>query len=118
VFSGSRGAVAYSYGSYSLVYVSDNSGLSIHPVYPPGRRRAWTVNILSPRQWRLAYKSTILGTNDAGKSWFTVTSNASQDSKPKQYASLAPDIEFTTGSRGWLEQNNTLLRTVDGKTLE
>lgn len=112
MFAGSRGAVAYTGGTYSLVYVSDDAGRSFHPVYPPGERRPWTVNILSPEEWRLAYKNTVLETNDAGKSWFTVVSNARRVSKPQRYAS-APDIQFATTSNAWLLANNVLLRTVN-----
>lgn len=114
VFSGSRGAVAYTGGSYSLVYVSDNNGQTFRPVYPPGTRRTWSVNILSPLQWRLAYKNVILSTNNGGKSWIKVVSDANQVVKRLRYASPAPAIQFATGSRGWIIQNNQLLRTTDG----
>jgi photosystem II stability/assembly factor-like uncharacterized protein len=114
VFSGSQGAVAYTSGSYSLVYVSDDAGQSFHPVYPPGKARPWTVNILSPRRWRLAYEDVILGTNNAGTSWYSVTSDANTIVKPQRYGPPAPDIDFATDSRGWLTQNNELLHTVDG----
>ncbi|MGC2484735.1 MAG: sialidase family protein [Acidimicrobiales bacterium] len=113
VFSGAHGAVAYTYGSYSLVYVSDNAGRTFRPVYPPGKRRPWSVALLSPREWRLAYKDSILGTDNAGQSWFVVTSDANQVVPPERYASPAPDVLFAKTSLAWLIENNVLLRTVN-----
>jgi photosystem II stability/assembly factor-like uncharacterized protein len=114
VLSGRRGAVGYEGGKYSVVYVTGDGGASFHAVSPPGQRRPWNVDVLTPRVWRLAYKTTIMATNDAGKSWFTVHSDANSVSKPRKYAASAPQVIFATDTRAWLIQNNELLRTTDG----
>lgn len=118
VFVGSQGAVPYGGGSYSAVFVTDNGGQSFHPVYPPGKPRQWAVDIISPTQWRLTYGKEILGTNNGGSSWFTITSNTVLRSD--SYAKGAPTgglVEFTTPEDGWLTKNTAnsmLLRTGDG----
>jgi photosystem II stability/assembly factor-like uncharacterized protein len=113
VLSGSHGAVGYEGGKYSAVYVTDDGGASFHEVTPPGKRRPWTVDALTPRVWRLAYMGTIMATNDAGKRWFTIHSDANNVSKPRKYASSSPPINFATKTRAWLIQNNELLRSTD-----
>ncbi len=114
-FSGRRGAVGYAGGRYSLVYVTTNDGLSFHRVYPPGKLRPWSINVLSATRWRLAFRNEILGTNNGGTTWFTVTSDANKIVKPLRYAAPNPDIRFVTGNKGWLTtQNDRLLRTTDG----
>jgi photosystem II stability/assembly factor-like uncharacterized protein len=118
VFVGSKGAVPYGGGSYSAVFVTDNGGQSFHPVYPPGKPRQWSVDVISPSQWRLTYGKEILATNNAGTSWFIVTSNTVLRSD--SYAKGAPTggiVEFTTPNDGWLTENTAnslLLRTNDG----
>jgi photosystem II stability/assembly factor-like uncharacterized protein len=113
VLWGSYGAVGYEGGNYSVVYVTSDGGASFHAVSPPGRRRPWNVDVLTPRVWRLAYKTTIVATNDAGKSWLTIHSDANSVSKPLKYAASSPPINFATDTRAWLIQNNELLRTTD-----
>ena len=89
-FSGRRGAVGYAGGRYSLVYVTTNDGLSFHRVYPPGKLRPWSINVLSATRWRLAFRNEILGTNNGGTTWFTVTSDANKIVKPLRYAAPNP----------------------------
>ncbi|MGD0851943.1 MAG: hypothetical protein ABSA07_01130 [Acidimicrobiales bacterium] len=120
VFDGLNGAVPYSVGTLSEVYVTNNGGLTFHPVYPPDRRKRWVEDIASPTIWRLTYGKEILATNDAGKSWFTVTSDTVLQTN--DYGSLtAPGgiVQFTTPNDGWLTENEAavhslLLRTTDG----
>jgi photosystem II stability/assembly factor-like uncharacterized protein len=54
-----------------------------------------------------------VATNDAGKSWLTIHSDANSVSKPLKYAASSPPINFATDTRAWLIQNNELLRTTD-----
>jgi len=113
--SGRRGAVGYEGGRFTLIYVTTDGGLSFYPVYPPGKLRPWSINVLSPTRWRLAFRNQILSTNSGGETWFTVASDANEIVKPLQYSSPNPDISFVTGSKGWLTtQNHRLLRTTDG----
>jgi hypothetical protein len=118
VFSGPRGAVAFATGNESLVYVTDNGGHSFTAVYPPERARAWCVDVVTPLQWRFAYRNMILATNDGGKSWFAFTDDARKPVVLDRYGPDAPDVTFANNRQGWLtwdEGNGFLLmRTTDG----
>lgn len=120
VFEGLNGAVPYGVGRDSEIYVTENGGQSFHPVYPPGKPRQWTEDIVSPFVWRLTYAKTVLGTDDGGKSWFTLTSNTVLQTN--EYTKGAPPggiVQFGSTSDGWLTENqydtnSMLLRTTDG----
>ena len=121
VIEGSRGAVGYTGGSYSLVYATDDGGRSFHPVYPPGRRRQWSVDVVTPLKWRLAFRNVLLVTNDAGRSWTTFTNNATRPIARLRYAPTQPAVTLTANARGWLTwfagDGNVLMRTInDGRT--
>jgi photosystem II stability/assembly factor-like uncharacterized protein len=120
VFAGLNGAVPYSVGTDSEVYVTENGGVSFHPVYPPGKPRQWMEDIVSPFIWRLTYGKTILGTDDGGRTWFTLTSDTVLQTH--DYTKGAPPggiVQFGSTSDGWLtenqyDMNSVLLRTTDG----
>jgi photosystem II stability/assembly factor-like uncharacterized protein len=120
VFDGLNGAIPYTVGTLSEVYVTNNGGLTFHPVYPPDQRKRWVEDVASPTMWRLTYGKEILATDNAGKSWFTVESNTVLQTN--DYGSLtAPGgiVRFSTANDGWLTENggasnSLLLRTTDG----
>jgi photosystem II stability/assembly factor-like uncharacterized protein len=106
VLSGSQGAVAFEEGSFSLVYVTRDGGATFTPVYPPGPERPWTIDVVSPTEWRLSIRNQILVTNNGGVSWTGMTSNAF-DSKAlrrsQRWSDGAPNaLHFTSPSFGWM----------------
>ncbi len=116
---GQRGAVAFTGGNYSLVYATKDGGRSFQPVYPPRPRQSWTVDIVTPTRWRLVYRDGILATNDAGESWFSITSDAYTPVMLQPYAPSSPTlVKFTSARRGWLTWNTgngyLVMRTSDG----
>ena len=120
VFRGARGAVPYVVGTQAAIYVTRNGGHSFAPVYPPGPPRPWAVDVISPTQWRLTLGRQILGTNDAGASWFRFTSTTVL--RATSYGRGAPPgglVTFTTASDAWLLENAggtnaALLRSSNG----
>jgi photosystem II stability/assembly factor-like uncharacterized protein len=106
VLSGRNGAVAFEEGHFSLVYVSHNGGTSFTPVYPPGPKRPWTIDIVSAKVWRLTFRNHILGTDDGGRSWFNLPSNAFASpaiQRAQRWGTGAPDsMAFTSSSFGWM----------------
>lgn len=122
VLSGQRGAVAFSEGVSSLVYVTRDGGRSFAPVYPPGPAHPWAVDIVSPTIWHLAYRDQIISTNDAGSSWTGLSDNAFSTpavSRSQRYGSGAPDtLHFTSPSFGWMSwytgNGDIVMNTRDG----
>jgi len=120
VFNGSNGAIPYVVGRDSLIYVTTNGGQSFHPVYPPGRPKPWMEDIVSSSIWRLWYGKTILATDNAGRTWFTVRSDTVLQTNA--YGPGAPRggiVQFGSTNGGWLtvnryDPNSLLLRTTDG----
>lgn len=116
VFSGAHGAIPYVVGRDSEIYVTSDGGRSFHPVYPPGKLRPWSEDIVSPFIWRLTYGKEILGTNDGGRTWFTVSSDTVLQSDDSPQGGL---VQFSTSGVGWLlenqyDVNSKLLRSTDG----
>jgi photosystem II stability/assembly factor-like uncharacterized protein len=120
VFDRLNGAVSYSVGHDSLVYVTHDGGRSFLPVYPPGKARQWKVDIVSASIWRLTRGEDILATDNAGRSWFTVMSNlVLENNDYRKGEAPGGNVEFVTRSVGWLLEdpwgsNPSILRTVDG----
>ena len=120
VFSGADGAIPYSVGRDSEIYVTSDGGQSFHPVYPPGKLKQWSEDIVSPFVWRLTDGKEILGTNNGGRTWFTVGSDTVLQTD--EYSRSAPPgglVQFSTPSVGWLlenqyDANSKLLRSGDG----
>jgi photosystem II stability/assembly factor-like uncharacterized protein len=120
VFDGADGAIPYTVGQDSEVYVTNNAGVSFHPVYPPGKPRQWMEDIVSPFVWRLTYGKTVLATDNGGRSWFTLTSRTVLQTN--NYAPGSPTggiVRFGSANDGWLTENegdtnSVLLRTTDG----
>jgi photosystem II stability/assembly factor-like uncharacterized protein len=110
VLSGRQGAVAFGEGGFSLIYVTSDGGQTFTPVYPPGPERPWAVDIVSPTVWRLAMRNEILGTNNAGATWFDVTGNAFAlpgIRHSQRWGDGAPSsLNFTSPSFGWLSWFN------------
>ena len=106
VLSGQRGAVAFTEGHSSLVYVTRDGGQSFSPVYPPGPVHAWAADIVSPTVWRLAYRDEILSTTSAGSTWTRLSDNATSTSSVERslrFGSGAPaTLTFTSTSFGWM----------------
>jgi photosystem II stability/assembly factor-like uncharacterized protein len=120
VFVGAKGAIPYTVGNHSAVYVTDNGGQSFDPVYPPGKPKQWTEDIVSPSLWRLTHGKEILATNNAGTSWFRKTSSTVlQTTDHVKGAPPGGLVQFTTRNDGWLTYDPygpkpLLLRTTDG----
>lgn len=122
VLSGTRGAVAFEEASFSMIEVTGNAGRTFTPVYPPGPERPWSTDIMSPTTWRLAWRNEILGTNNGGASWFTVSGNAFASYAirySQRWSNGAPyTLNFSSSSFGWLTWNtgngDSVLITRDG----
>ena len=119
VFVGLAGAVPYSVGNYSAVYATGDGGESFHLVHPPGTPRQWAVDIVSPTIWRLSFGREILATDNAGRYWFTLTSDTVLKSTSDARGSPpGGTVDFTSQSEGWLVENaysphSKLLHTTD-----
>jgi photosystem II stability/assembly factor-like uncharacterized protein len=119
VFAGSKGAIPYAVGNVSEIYVTDNGGRSFHPVYPPGKPKRWAEDIVSPTTWRLMSGTEILATDNAGASWFTLTSKTVLQSDG---VTEGGTVQFATAKDGWVIEDpdgtsSRLLRTSDGGRL-
>ena len=122
VLSGRRGAVAFAEANFSMIYVTTDGGSTFTPVYPPGPQRPWTIDVESPLIWRLAWRNEILGTNNGGATWISVTGNAFASSAirySQRWSNGAPySLNFTSPSFGWLAWNtgngDSVLITRDG----
>lgn len=120
VFSGSWGAVPYVGGaSYSAIFVTTNGGTSFRPAYPPSTPRPWNVDLVSPSVWRLTYGKVILGTNDAGGTWFALKSSTVLTAiNFNGKGATGGTVQFVSRTRGWFTSDpfgthTTLLHTSD-----
>ncbi len=77
----------------SVVYHSADGGLRWMKVRPPGKPRGYDVDIVTPRVWRLVAGRTVLGTDNAGRTWTNITANVA--------LSQASQVLFTTPDVGW-----------------
>jgi len=122
VLSGRRGAVAFTEGQSSFVYLTRDGGHSFTLVYLPSAPHPWTVDVVSPTFWRLTYRDQILSTTDAGSSWTGLSDNALSTSairRSQRDGSGAPaSLNFTTPSFGWMSwfagNGYILMSTRDG----
>ena len=114
--------MAFQEANFSMLDVTHDGGATFSPFYPPGPERSWAIDVMSPRMWRLAWRNEILGTNDGGVSWFTISGNAFS-SKSVRYSQRFSDgapatLHFASPSFGWLDWNTgggyTVMVTRDG----
>lgn len=110
VLSGQRGAVAFTEGLTNFVYVTRDGGHSFIPVLAPDSTHPWTVDVVSPTTWHLAYRNQLLTTTDGGTSWTGLTDNAfsfPNIQRSQRYSSGAPaTLSFTSPSTGWMSWGN------------
>lgn len=116
---GRNGAVGYTVETphgRTVVYATADRGRHWHPVIPPGRGEPWLVDTLSPRRWRLVYGRRILLTNNAGKTWRTITTNHHFSLFYAFDSPTPPVVDFATRKVGWIQNpvSRTLWRTTDG----
>jgi photosystem II stability/assembly factor-like uncharacterized protein len=124
VLNSQYGAVGYSIerpsGSSTILYVSTDSGRDWRPLVPPGPPEPWLVDTLTARSWHLVYGDRILATDNAGRSWRTITTDHRFPALFYSYGSPTPPVVlFASDEIGWVVQQNhasvnTLWRTVDG----
>jgi hypothetical protein len=122
VLAGRHGAVAFQEANFSMIDVTNNGGATFRPVYPPGTERPWTIDVVTPVMWRLAWRNEILGTNNGGASWFAVMGNAFASPSVRwsqRWSNGAPSsLNFTSSSFGWLDWGTgggeTVMTTRDG----
>ncbi len=62
-------------------------------VRPPGKPRGYDVDVVTPRVWRLVAGRTLLGTDNAGRTWTNITASVA--------LSQASQVLFTTPDVGW-----------------
>lgn len=116
VLDGADGAVGYTISGpspKSVAYVSSDAGASWHPVTPPGPPEPWLVDVINPLRWRLVHGDRILGTDDAGRSWYTITSDVSFKLYYSYLSPTPPVVDFATRNVGWIV-SSSLWRTTDG----
>jgi photosystem II stability/assembly factor-like uncharacterized protein len=134
LIAGSRGAVGYTIagpwqrgavpadsapGAETVVYVTSDGGLKWHAVIPPGKPTAWVVDAITPLSWRLVAGNRILATDNAGKTWQTITSNVSLTPLYSYDDPTAPVVNFANSQAGWVVGTSvtgleSLWRTADG----
>ncbi len=134
VISGARGAVGYTIagpwkaaagpadsapGAETVVYATGDGGLKWHAVIPPGKPAAWLVDAITPLSWRLVAGSRILATDNAGKTWRTITDSVRLNPLYPYDDPTAPAVNFANPQTGWLVSTSdvgllSLWRTVDG----
>ncbi len=93
----------------SVVYHSTDRGQHWSLVSPPGPPRRYDIDIVTPSLWRLVAGRRILATDDAGRTWSTITSDTD--------LSGFGDVDFSTAVVGWAPDptgNPTVLHTIDG----
>jgi len=93
----------------SVVYHSTDGGARWIKVRPPGRARGYDVDILTPSIWRLIAGRTVLGTDNAGRTWTRITANVA----------LSKSVLFATTNVGWdlgasYGGGNNVRHTIDG----
>lgn len=98
--------------SSTVVYVTRDGGNAWREVRPPGRPRAWGVDIVTPRVWKLIAGRTELSTTNAGASWTRIHANMIVG------RAAASGAMFTSAADGWTfpldDPDDTVLRTSDG----
>lgn len=125
VMTGRFGAVGYDVdqrvGVRTIVYLTTDGGRDWRPVVPPGPAEPWLVDTLTERSWRLVSGNRILVTENAGRSWHTITTNHTFEPLSYSFGSPTPPVvRFASDQVGWIVQqdpeasSNTLWRTVDG----
>lgn len=137
VVAGARGAVGYTMagpwqpgagglspmdgapGAQTVVYVTGDGGLKWHAVVPPGKPTAWLADAITPLSWRLVAGNRILATDNAGKSWRTITSNVRLNPIYPYDDPTAPVVNFASSQTGWIVSTSgtgllSLWRTVNG----
>jgi photosystem II stability/assembly factor-like uncharacterized protein len=96
--------------SSSDVYDSADGGARWVRVRPPGRHTGYDIDIVTPRIWRLVAGRTVLGTDNAGRTWTHITTNVT--------LSQASQVVFTTTGVGWDLPlggvSDNVLHTTDG----
>lgn len=103
ILKGEQGAVAFAEGHSSLVYVTHDGGRSFVPIYPPGPRRPWVIDVVTPSLWRLAYGNQIIGTNDAGASWFGLSSHTIATAAIRHAETYGiATLRFSTPNFAWM----------------
>jgi photosystem II stability/assembly factor-like uncharacterized protein len=114
--AGRRGAVGYTIDGSPLkavVYVSTDRGLAWRPVTPPGAPQGWVVDAISGTSWRLVAGDHILATDNAGRTWRTITSNVTFRVYYAYDDPTPPVVDFVTSQTGWIA-GTALWRTTDG----
>jgi photosystem II stability/assembly factor-like uncharacterized protein len=106
-------------GAETVVYVTGDAGLKWHAVIPPGKPTAWLVDVITPRSWRLVAGSRILATDDAGKTWRTITANVRLSPLYSYDDPTPPPVNFADSQTGWIVSTSgtgsqSLWRTADG----
>lgn len=112
--SGSAYGPADGSGLKTVVYVTTDNGAAWHPVTPPGKREGWVVDAITPVSWRLVQGDHILATDNAGRTWRTITSNVSFDIYYGYYDPTPPVVNFGTSQVGWIVTSTSLWRTING----
>jgi len=111
--AGSRPADGGS-GLKTVVYVTTDNGKAWHPVTPPGKREGWVVDAITPASWRLVQGDHILATDNAGRTWRTITSNISFEIYYAYDDPTPPVVNFATRRVGWIVTSTSLWRTLNG----
>ena len=81
----------------------------------------WSFDAITARSWRLLRGDHILETNNAGKTWKTITTNHRFPALSSPYSLPTPFALFDSGGTGWVVQQNiagisTIWRTADDGT--
>jgi photosystem II stability/assembly factor-like uncharacterized protein len=93
----------------SLVYSSTSGGAAWEAIVPPGPPRPWSVDIVTPRIWKLTAGRTVLTTTNGGESWGAATSDL-------DFGAREAAVHYETAEDGWYAPvgGTGLYRTADG----
>ena len=107
-----HGAVAFTVDGVTpttVIYRTTNGGATWQPITPPHPHQGWCVGIVTPTSWRLISETTLLSTDNAGRTWNTTITNR-DFGQPR----CGEAIDFTTEQAAWFPYNGQLYRSTNG----
>lgn len=96
----------------TIIYRSRDSGSTWDRVIAPTDHRSWLVDLVTATDWRLIDGNALLGTDNAGATWFRLT--MSHSFSPASLAGLPSTHIFITADGGYINAVDGAWHTSDG----